>query len=285
MKTYLSLIAIDLRLIARQRAVIFFNYLFPLVFFFIFAAIFPVRRDPSVMTYVLTMSISLGVLGNGLFGAGMRTLQEREMNILRRYKVTPITPVPLLVASMVTGWFIFMPYILLVISLAHFIYHMPWPQQFASLLVFISLGLIAFRAIGLLIASVANTIQEGTILVQLCYFPMLFLSGATVPADNFPRILQTVSNFIPATYLVFGMRGIMLRQEHLSDTWRALVAMVVTAAVGLAVGTKLFRWEKAEKIRKSAKLWIIGVLLPFLLLGAYQAWTGHNIITPGIFGR
>lgn len=285
MKTYLSLIAIDLRLVARQRTVIFFNYLFPLVFFFIFAAIFPVRRDPSVMTYVLTMSISLGVLGNGLFGAGMRTLQEREMNILRRYKVTPITPVPLLVASMVTGWFIFMPYILLVISLAHFIYHMPWPGQFASLLIFISLGLIAFRAIGLLIASVANTIQEGTILVQLCYFPMLFLSGATVPADIFPRMLQIVSNFIPATYLVFGMRGIMLRQEDLFHGWRALIAMVVTAVVGLTVGTKLFRWEKEEKIRKSAKLWIIAVLLPFLLLGAYQAWTGQNIITPGISGR
>lgn len=285
MKTYLSLIAIDLRLIARQRAVIFFNYLFPLVFFFIFAAIFPVRRDPGVMTYVLTMSISLGVLGNGLFGAGMRTLQEREMNILRRYKVTPITPVPLLVASMVTGWFIFMPYILLVISLAHFIYHMPWPGQFVSLLIFISLGLIAFRAIGLLIASVANTIQEGTILVQLCYFPMLFLSGATIPADNFPKLLQTISNFIPATYLVFGMRRIMLRQEHLSDVWHALVAMVATAAVGLIVGTKLFRWEKEEKIRKSAKLWIIAVLLPFLLLGAYQALKGQNIITPGIFGR
>ena len=284
MKTYLSLIAIDLRLVARQRTVIFFNYLFPLVFFFIFAAVFPVRR-PGVITYVLTMSISLGVLGNGLFGAGMRTLQEREMNILRRYKVTPITPVPLLVASMVTGWFIFMPYILLVICLAHFIYHMPWPGQFASLLIFISLGLIAFRAIGLLIASVANTIQEGTILVQLCYFPMLFLSGATIPADNFPKLLQTVSNFIPATYLVFGMRGIMLRQEHLSDVWRALIAMVVTAAVGLTVGTKLFRWEKEEKIRKSAKLWIIAVLLPFLLLGAYQALSGHNVITPGIFGR
>jgi hypothetical protein len=51
------------------------------------------------------------------------------------------------------------------------------------------------------------------------------------------------------------------------------------------VGTKLFRWEKEEKIRKSAKLWIFGVLLPFLLLGAYQAWTGNNIITPGIPGR
>jgi hypothetical protein len=51
------------------------------------------------------------------------------------------------------------------------------------------------------------------------------------------------------------------------------------------VGTKLFRWEKGEKIRKSAKLWIVAVLLPFLLLGAYQALTGHNIISPGHPGR
>lgn len=285
MKTYLSLIAIDLKLAGRQRTVIFFNYLFPLIFFFIFAMIFPVRRSPGVMTQVLTMSMTLGVLGNGLFGAGIRALQEREMNILRRYKVTPITPTPLLVASMVTGWFIFMPYIILVICLAHFIYHMPWPADIPSLLIFISIGLIAFRAIGMVIASVANTMQEGTILVQLCYFPMLFLSGATVPADVFPRLLQVVANFIPATYLVFGMRGIMLNGDSLRQDWKSLAALIITAVVGLTVGTKLFRWEKEEKIRKSAKVWIVAVLLPFLLLGIYQAYSGHNVITPNVFGR
>lgn len=285
MKTYLSLIAIDLKLAGRQRTVIFFNYLFPLIFFFIFAMIFPVRRSPGVITQVLTMSMTLGVLGNGLFGAGIRALQEREMNILRRYKVTPITPTPLLVASMVTGWFIFMPYIILVICLAHFIYHMPWPADIPALLIFISIGLIAFRAIGMVIASVANTMQEGTILVQLCYFPMLFLSGATVPADVFPRLLQVVANFIPATYLVFGMRGIMLNGDSLRQDWKSLAALLITAIVGLTVGTKLFRWEKEEKIRKSAKVWIVAVLLPFLLLGIYQAYSGHNVITPNVFGR
>ena len=38
MKSYLALIRIDLKLALRQRSVIFFNYLFPLIFFFIFAA-------------------------------------------------------------------------------------------------------------------------------------------------------------------------------------------------------------------------------------------------------
>lgn len=286
MKTYLSLIAIDLKLAARQRAVIFFNYLFPLIFFFVFAMFFKSPQNPGgAMTYVLTMSITLGVLGNGLFGAGIRSLQEREMNILRRYKVTPITPTPLLVASMVTGWFIFMPYIVLVICLAHFIYRMPWPPQFVSLLIFVSIGLIAFRSLGLVIASVANTMQEGTILVQLCYFPMLFLSGATFPAEMFPRLVQIISNFIPATYLVFGMRGIMLNNQNLITDWKWVGALVITTAVGLTVGTKLFRWEKEEKIRRSAKLWIVAVLLPFVILGAYQAISGQNVIKPTIFQR
>jgi len=283
MKTYLSLITIDLKLASRLRTVIVFTYIFPLMFFFIFATVFGVRQNPKVMTYVLTMSITLGVLANGLFGAGIRALQERELNILRRYKVTPITPVPLLVASMVTGWVIFMPYIVLVICLAHFIYHMPWPVQLPSLLVFISIGLIAFRSIGLVIASVANTMQEGTVLVQLCYFPMLFLSGATVPL--FSPFLQVLSNFIPATYLVSGMQGIILNNDDLLKDWRWVVALIVTALVGLTVGTKLFRWEKEEKIRGAAKLWVVVALVPFFLLGLWQSYTGHNVVRMDIFGR
>ncbi|HEY6306633.1 MAG TPA: ABC transporter permease, partial [Candidatus Angelobacter sp.] len=153
MKSYLELIKIDLKLALRLRTVIFFNYLFPLIFFFTFGTVFHAGESVAAVTQVITMSLALGVLGSGLFGAGIRALQERELNILRRYKVTPITPGPLLVASMVTGWIVFMPYILLMLALAHYYYHMPWPQHMFSLLVFISIGLIAFRAIGMVIAS------------------------------------------------------------------------------------------------------------------------------------
>lgn len=267
MKQYLALISVDLKLASRLRAVIFFNYLFPLIFFFTFGALFRASNSPERITQVLTMSVSLGVLGNGLFGAGMRSIQEREMNILRRYKVTPITPAPLLVASMVTGWVIFMPYIILVLTLAHFIYRMPWPPALGSLLLFISLGLIAFRSIGMVIASVANNMQEGTILIQLCYFPMLFLSGATFPAELFSPKIAALSRFIPATYLVTGIKSVMLEKKSFITNWPSVAALAVTTAVGVIVGMKLFRWEKDEKIRTSAKLWILAVLLPFLILG------------------
>src|SRR5258707_7557501 len=209
MKAYLELIKIDFKLALRLRAVIFFNYIFPLIFFFTFGAVFHAGQSIDNITRVITMSLALGVLGSGLFGAGIRALQERELNILRRYKVTPITPGPLLVASMVTGWVVFMPYILVLLSLSHYYYHMPWPQHMVSLLVFISLGLIAFRAMGLVIAAVANTMQEGTIIVQLLYFPMLFLSGATIPIEIFPPSLEVASRFVPTTYYVRGIQEII----------------------------------------------------------------------------
>src|SRR6478736_9259294 len=136
MKQYLAIIAMDVKLALRLRAVIFFNYLFPLIFFFTFATF--LRGESGAMTFVVTMSVTLGVLGSGFFGAGIRAIQERELNILRRYKVTPISPAPILVGSMITGWVIFLPYIVVLLLLAHFLYHMPLPAHMLQLLAFIS---------------------------------------------------------------------------------------------------------------------------------------------------
>jgi ABC transporter DrrB family efflux protein len=275
MKPYLAIIAMDIKLALRLRAVIFFNYLFPLIFFFTFATVLKNEAN-NPMTFVVTMSITLGVLGSGFFGAGIRAIQERELGILRRYKVTPITPAPLLVGSMFTGWAIFIPYIILLLLMAHYIYHMPLPVHFFDLLVFISLGLVAFRALGLVIASVANTMQEGTILVQLFYFPMLLLSGATFPSEKFPRVMQIIHNFVPATYMVEGMKSIMIDGKGLADKKNliAVAVLLITVFAGMLISMKLFRWEKEEKIRGSAKLWILAILLPFIVRGVWL-WV-HN---------
>ncbi len=129
MKAFLALLKIDLKLARRNRAVLFFNYFFPLIFFFVFAQMFDARQGAAILQ-VVTMVIVLGILGNGLFGAGMRAVQEREENILRRYKVTPITPVPLLAASMITGVVLYLSRAsILIVFLAHQFYGMAIPAQ------------------------------------------------------------------------------------------------------------------------------------------------------------
>src|SRR5882757_9849091 len=127
MNTYLTLIRTEIRLAYRQKVVIFFNYLMPMVFFFIFAQSFHAEQGGAILQVVTMVSV-IGILGNGLFGAGMRSVQDREANILRRYKVAPISPMPLLVAATVTGLMLYLPYIVLMLSLAKFRYGMETPS-------------------------------------------------------------------------------------------------------------------------------------------------------------
>jgi len=285
MRPYLAQIKSTLRLMGRDRSVLFFSYLFPLVFFFLFAQLFDGRQSPAAMAQVISMVLIIGVLGNGFFGAGMRAVQDRETNVLRRFKVAPVSAAPIIVASLVSGLVSFLPSVFLFFFFAAAVYRMPVPHNLLSIVLFISVGVIAFRALGMIVAAVVNSAQEANILTQILYLPMLFLSGATFPISIMPVWVQTIAQFMPATYLYQGTVAIMIGGQTVWTNLIAVFALLITLAVALIVGTKLFRWEKEEKIAGSAKLWILAVLAPFFIMGIYQARKKQNIEQAKILAR
>ena len=181
MKPYLAQIKSSLRLMGRDRSVLFFSLMFPLAFFFIFSNAFHATNNPAAMDQIISMVLVLGVLGNGFFGAGMRTVADRETNVLRRFKVAPTNAAPIIVSSMVSGLVSYIPVLFLFLLMSKVIYHDPFPPGVISLTIFVTIGLVAFRSMGMIIAAVVNSAQEATILIQILYLPMLFLSGATFP--------------------------------------------------------------------------------------------------------
>lgn len=277
MRPYIAQIRSNLRLMGRDRSVLFFSYMFPLVFFFIFAQMTSGRQSAAAMAQVIAMVIIIGVLGNGFFGAGMRAVQDRETNVLRRFKVAPVGPAPIIVASLASGLVAFLPSVILFFVFARFIYHMPLPGNLLAILLFVCLGVIAFRSMGMIVAAVVNSAQEGAIITQLLYIPMLFLSGATFPVSIMPIWIQTIAQFLPATYLYQGIQTIMIGGQSLAANLLPIAALLITLVVALIVGIKLFRWEKEEKISGRAKLWILAVMAPFVVMGVYQAKTRENI--------
>ncbi len=285
MNAYLALTQNELRLAFRDKQVLFFNYAFPLIFFFLLSAMLHAERGGSVISVIVTNVLVIGILGNGFFGAGIRAVQEREQNILHRFKVAPISPLPILGASLTTGLLLFIPAILLTVGLARALYGMPIPDRPISLILFLAIGALAFRSIGLIVAAVSNSMAESHVLVQLLYMPMMFLSGAAIPALLLPRSTQTVAQFMPAAYLVSGMQGILTQHESLYVNWQSAAALVLTLALSIFVAMRLFRWEKDEKLKGSAKLWVAGVMVPFIALGVYQFRTDEQTIKNRVLWR
>jgi len=271
----------NLLLTLRNRAALFFSFVFPLIFFFAFSLGGGGGNGQQIVSLVL----GLGVLGSGLFGVGMRAVQDREQNILRRFKVAPIGPGEILVSGLVTVMALQVPNMAFILFLAHRFFNAPWPPQPISLLVFVSLGLLAFASIGGIIAALVNSMQEGILLTQLFYFPMLFLSGTTIPITAMPAWLQTVAQFVPMTYFTNGLQPILRGRETLFDNLASVGALALTACLGTFLAAKLFRWEKEEKLRPVAKFWLLAVLGPFLVLGAWQMHAKTNIAKAKVLGR
>jgi imidazolonepropionase-like amidohydrolase/ABC-type multidrug transport system permease subunit len=287
MKPYLAQTASNLRLMLRDRAVLVYSYIFPLVFFFVFAQAFHAGASGGAMAQVIAMVMIIGILGNGFFGAGIRTVLDRETNVLRRFKVAPISAGPIIVASMISGWAAYLPTVFFFLMIGRFYYHAPFPEHLVALVAFVTVGLLTFRAMGMIIAAVVNSQQEATILIQLLYLPMLFLSGATFPTSFMPDWIQSVANFLPATYLFRGMWAILLGGDKAlsRETLVSALCLILAMLVALFVGIKLFRWEKEEKIAGKAKLWILVVLAPFFISGIYQFRTKQSIDQQKILDR
>jgi imidazolonepropionase-like amidohydrolase/ABC-type multidrug transport system permease subunit len=276
MKAPFALLAADLRVSWRDRTVLFFNYAFPLTFFFLFGTLMEAGKSLGSAHFIVSTVIAIGIMGNGFFGVGMRAVQERELGILRRLRLAPITPAPILFSSLVSGVLVYLPGALLTLFCANRFYHMPIPSNLTSLFAFIIVGSLAFRSMGLIIAAVADSMQQAQILIQIFYIPMLFLSGTTFPMNNLPKWIQTAASFMPATYLKSGLDGILQNGESFAANSRSIAALVATFVVGFIVSFNLFRWDKEDRIPTRSKAWITAVLVPFLILGAWEIHAGTN---------
>ena len=103
-----------------------------------------------------------------------------------------------------------LPTVILELVLARAIYHVTNFGNLFSVFVLALAGIGSFASLGLIVASVTNTMQETQIINQLLWFALLFLSGATVPLPNLPKVAQHVALFLPATYLVSGLQRAMV---------------------------------------------------------------------------
>jgi len=83
----------------------------------------------------------------------------------------------MLASSIVANYLLILPTIIIELLLAKFIFHVNEFGDLFSLFIMVTVGVISFGSMGLVIASVTNTMQETQVLNQLIWFALIFLSG------------------------------------------------------------------------------------------------------------
>src|ERR1700688_5088846 len=185
-----------MRLAMRNRAFLFFSLVMPLAFLFIYAGIFGRGRIQAV-PYLLAEVLALTVMGS-FWGLSVQLVTFREQGILRRFRVAPISASAMLASSILSNYFLTLPTIVIEFFLARWVFHMTGMGNLAGVFVLVTAGTVSFASLGLIVASVTNTMQETQIINQIIWFVFLFISGATIPFPLLPGVVQAFAVFLPA---------------------------------------------------------------------------------------
>jgi ABC-2 type transport system permease protein len=261
-----------MRLALRNRAFFVFSFFIPLLFLFLFVGLLA-HDAPEAVGYRFASVLSLTAMGS-FWGLSVQLVTFREQGILRRFRLTPVGAGAMLASSIISNYVMMLPTVLIEFALAHWLFHMQGWGNLLGVALLITLGVTTFAGLGLIIASVTNTMQETQLINQLLWWALLLLSGATVPLPLLPGWLQHISLFVPATYLVAGFQTVMTGRGGLASIGPELLALAVSTIVAFLVSQQLFRWEPESKVPRRAKLWAASALIPFLLLGIWE--TAHN---------
>jgi ABC-2 type transport system permease protein len=274
LKHFATLTRMRIQLTVRNKMFLFFTVIMPFTFFFLYAGIFA-KGYPLGVRFFMGPVIALTVMGS-FWGLSAALVTFREQGILRRFHVTPVTASDMLASSVAANLVLVLPTVLLEILFARFIFHVTDFGNIVAAFLLIAVGTISFACLGLVVASVTNTMQETQVINQLIWLPLIFLSGATFPLAFLPGVAQKFSLFLPATYLVEGLRhAIFDNSASLRDAGLALGTLTFWAVLTFFLSAQLFRWEPESKVPRRAKLFVLATALPFLLLGMFENRYGH----------
>jgi len=105
------------------------------------------------------------------------------------------------------------------------------------LIAFLAIALLAVvcQALGILLSSLANRIEQAIQFLPFVVLPAFLPSGIFCPVEAIPVWLRPLSYLVPPTYAVDACRSVMLKGWGLDMIWTDIVALIMFAFVFLAL--------------------------------------------------
>lgn len=167
-------------------------------------------------------------------------LRERSQGTLERLMAGPLRRGDIVVGYMLGFAAVAAVQALVVLFFTLYVLHVHNAGAVPLIVLLALLMTLAAVNLGILLSMFARTEFQAVQFIPLVIVPQFLLSGVIFPIDTEPRWLQYVSDVLPLTYGVTGMRDVMLRGYSLADgSVRLDVGVLVAFVVALIVAAVL----------------------------------------------
>jgi ABC-2 type transport system permease protein len=199
--------------------------------------------NPNLETrwYMVPGMIGMLTLVQMVIITAMSVAREREQGTFDQLLVTPFPPIEIMIGKSVPSVLIGLVQVSMVLTLALFWFKIPFQGSLFTLYLGVFLFLIASVGIGLMVSSVAATMQQALLGSFLTIMPFAMLSGLNTPISNMPREVQYVTLLNPLRYIISIIHRVFLEAASLRGIATDLWPLALIAAFSLSIAVWMFR--------------------------------------------
>lgn len=247
MKSFGTLLRNELKINIRNMNMVIFAIIMPLVILFILGFIYGTKSavDGAGYTFIeqsFGALCTISICAGGLMGLPLLVSEYRERKILKRFQVTPVSPVKLLAVEFSIYVIYCLVSMITLIPVAMFFWkvtaHGSWFAFIASWL----LTMISTLSIGMMVGGIAKNAKSASIIACILYFPMLIFSGATLPFEVMPVTMQKIVSVFPMAQGIRLMKAAFLGLP-IDNIWLPVALMGAVTVVCTGIAVKCFKWE------------------------------------------
>jgi ABC-2 type transport system permease protein len=187
--------------------------------------------------------LGMNLMGSGIWGLGFAIVDARRKKLLKRLVASPMSRSEYLLSFVLSRLVWLVAEVVVLLGFAGLVFGIPFRGPLWQLLLLCLLGALVFSALGLLIASRAQTIEAASGLMNVTMMPMWVLSGVFFSAERFPDAIQPFIRALPLTAVIDSLRGNMLQGLTIEKLWPQVGVMLAWFVVCFFTALRLFRWK------------------------------------------
>ena len=246
MRRFFTFLKTELKLSLRDMNMPLFAVIMPLVIFAILGIIYGAKpafdgADYTFLEQTFGATGAIAVCASGLMGLPQAVSGLRELKILKRFRVTPISPVFVLGVELAM-YIVYCAVSLATLSIAALLCGVRLRGSLPAFLGSWVLTMISTLSIGMLVGGVSKNTKQASVIASILYFPMLVFSGTTLPIEVMPTAMQRLASFFPLTQGITMMKNAFLGIGAGGVLMPICVMLGVTAICAI-VAVRFFRWE------------------------------------------
>lgn len=197
----------------------------------------------SRFDYVFAGLIGFSIIGLGIFGPVNVFPELKKQGILRRLHTTPLKVWQYFVSNVMSQGVIGLLAIAVMFVTSVVVFDLHMQGSYITFILFTLLSIFTIYGIGLALGGWAKNERQAAPLSNLITFPMIFLSGTFFPRFLMPEWLQKVSDYLPLTPVIDGIRLIVTEGRGFVDILPQVGLLAVWSVVIYFIAFRVFRWE------------------------------------------